>query len=154
MKDNEYIYLLGKLIVAFHGLEFSLRAFLQNQPGVCPMGIPAGTKIYDLPVGATIPENMFSSYDTLGALISKYNKVVSALGRPTIDQDLVELRDALAHGRVASMTETGPMNLIKFSKPQNGQVKVVFKEIMDTTWFNTQISKVNRALWSIQNDQS
>jgi hypothetical protein len=71
MTDDEHAFYLGKLLVNFHSLEFTLRAFLQNQPDARPFGLPDGTDIYLCRVGTELPENEFTSYDTLGQLIKK-----------------------------------------------------------------------------------
>jgi hypothetical protein len=83
-------------------LEFLLRVFLQSLPTARPIGIPYGTDLYSYPVGTEVPESELTSYDTLGKLIDKYNRQVKARGYEEIDRTLIEIRDALAHGRVSS----------------------------------------------------
>jgi len=149
MTDDEHALYLGKLLVNFQSLEFILRAYLQNQPGARPFGLPHGTDIYLCPVGTELPENEFTSYDTLGQLINKYNDKMRAKGGAPIDETLVELRDALAHGRVAAKGDLDNNHLLKFSKPTRGKVQVTFNAEMSAEWFRNQYKRVNGALHAV-----
>lgn len=149
MTDDEHAFYLGKLLVNFQSLEFALRAYLQDQPDARPFELPDGTDIYLCPVGAELPENEFTSYDTLGQLIKKYNDKIRARGGAPIDDTLVELRDALAHGRVAAKGDIDNDHLLKFSKPREGKVQVTFNQEMSVEWFKEQYKRVNGALHSV-----
>jgi hypothetical protein len=56
--------------------------------------------MFDYPVGKVLPETEITSYASLGDLIKMYNPVAAKHGYPKLDHELVELRDALAHGKV------------------------------------------------------
>lgn len=63
-----------------------------------------------------------------------------------VDESIVGLRDALAHGRVFSYEPSPPSVLLKFSKPKNGYVKVEFSALMTRDWFDKQIKWIQREL--------
>ena len=80
----------------------------------------------------------------------KYNNnpKISSAGF-TIDETIVDVRDAMAHGRVFGNTPEPPMTLLKFSKPfgktPNKQVKVKFSVLLTREWFKEQLPRVQRA---------
>jgi len=139
---EEYTFAIGKIIVNLHSLEFSLRTFLWNHEG--PNGIANwNTAMPQLQVGQSVPINAFSNYDTLKKLIAKYNKVVQKKDLSLcIDMTIVDLRDALAHGRIWAGIPQPPMQLVKFSMPVNGMVTVMHAELIDDSWLNVQKSRV------------
>ena len=152
MSPEEYREKLGAIVENFHALEFLLRAFLQNQSTAKPLGVPPGTDIYTVPVGSILPENELTSYDSLGTLIAKFNAVMAAVGQPTVDVTLVDVRDAIAHGRVSSRTKQGYLRLLKFDQPSSGNVRVVFNEEMNETWFKAETERIWAAIELVANN--
>jgi hypothetical protein len=61
--------------------------------------------------------NCLTDWSTLRELISAYNARESAHAGRTIDTAMMDLRDALAHGRMSASTMTSEYRLIRFSKP-------------------------------------
>jgi len=55
-----------------------------------------------------------------------------------IDESLVEIRDAIAHGRVFLSAPDGINQLLRFRKPKNNEVEVEFSVAMTEEWFTTQ----------------
>jgi len=145
---------LGRLVGNFQSLEFVLRAFLTNdeideiaQRGLLPQ---SATNMHDMNEGDIVPENALTNYDNLGQLIKKYNghpKISSAV--LTIDETLVEIRDAIAHGRVSAPTPSASLTLLKFDKPKNNQVKVTFSVLMTKEWFAEQVKRVYDAVLKV-----
>jgi len=138
---------LGRLNTNLHSLEVTIRDFLFNDAE----GLQVVTKhlqsLRKLKVGQSIPENLFTNYDDLRTLIRKYNKRVEAIAKKLrVDESIVGLRDALAHGRVFSYGPSPPMLLLKFSPPQKGYVKVEFSAVMTIDWFDKQVEWVKREL--------
>lgn len=142
-QQDKHTLFLGKLVTNLQSLEFLLRGFLStvynlNSNGLIP-GMPKN--IYDLEVNTIVPENYLTNYYSLGQLIDKYNSYLN--GRDTSlsinKQTLVDLRDALAHGRVSGTTPYPPHKILKFDSPKNGQVRVAFSQTMDEGWFRDQI---------------
>lgn len=148
MTLDEHAKHLGGLVANFHSLEFLLRTFLQNLPDARPMGVPHGTNIYSFAVGTELSESELTSYDSLGQLIKKYNKEMKKRGLPLIDETLVEVRDAIAHGRVSSDI-ADDMQLLKFSKPANGRVRITFNEKLTEDWFKNQKKRVFEAIQEV-----
>ncbi len=143
MKNNSntnYSDNLGRLITNLHSLEVSIRDFLFTND----FGLEAATvhvqSLRELKIGQSVSENHFTNYNSLRTLIVKYNEQVSTFASELIvDDDIVNLRDALAHGRVFSFEPSSPSILLKFSKPKNGNTEVEFMAIMTRDWFDEQI---------------
>jgi hypothetical protein len=138
MTEDEHKRQLGGLMANFQALEFILRAFLQGLPTARPIGIPFGTDIYSFSVGTELPENEMTSYDSLGKLIERFNAEMKRRGLAEMDPKLVEIRDALAHGRVSAASPSDNLRLLKFDRPVNGRVRVVFNEKLTKAWFMMQ----------------
>lgn len=102
--------------------------------------------IYLSPVGTELPENDITSYDSLGQLFTKFNLEMLSRGHPQLDMGLVDLRDALAHGRVSAAVQDDTLRLIKFDKPKNGKARVTFNELMTEQWFTSQKARIIVAL--------
>jgi hypothetical protein len=121
-------------------------AFCKNLPNARPIGIPYGEDFYSFPIDHELPESDLTNYDSLGQLIDKYNAVVFTQESVGIDRGLVEIRDALAHGRVSAEVTSDTLRLIKFSKPKNGLVRVTFNALLSEEWFAEQKRRSVEAL--------
>lgn len=112
---------VGAIVANLQSLEFALRLVLAaSEPH-------AGVKLDldRLRVGNRVPESPLTNYDTLGQVIEKVNRCFVARGvADKVDASVVEIRDALAHGRVFALRPDGPYRLVKFAKPVNGAVEV------------------------------
>jgi len=146
MEDEQHPLNLGKLLVNFQSLEFVLRAFLLKVENSLEKSFHQSQNLLELNEGAEVPENAFTNYDTLGQLIDKYNShpKVKSLGL-TIDRSVIDIRDAISHGRVLSLKPTPPFNLLKFDRPQNNRTKVTFNILLTREWFSEQLPRVQRA---------
>jgi hypothetical protein len=85
----------------------------------------------------------------LGQLIKKFNSEMKRRGLNEIDEHLIAVRDALAHGRVSAPNPNDEIRLLKFSKPENGRVRVEFNEVMSAAWFKGQIIRVREAILAV-----
>ncbi|MCI0707542.1 MAG: hypothetical protein L0Y80_08685 [Ignavibacteriae bacterium] len=128
MTLDEHTMLLGKLHVNLLSLELVLRFFLCESKG-------ENAKVPE-PVEKVVLLTYLTNYDSLGELIKQYNDFVGN-GSPEhqVDDSVVELRDALAHGRVLSNFAEGPLRLFKFGKPIKFNVPKTYDEIMTKKWF-------------------
>ena len=70
-------------------------------------------------------------------------------GVERIDGALVEIRDALAHGRVSAAIPDDNLRLLKFSTPARGRVRVTFNETLSSAWFTAQKRRVIEAIQSV-----
>lgn len=147
---SSHVISLGKLMCNFQSLEFMLRGFLHRLPNAPALGLPSGTDIYTKPVGTQLPVNDITSYESLGQLISRYNRetVKLACGK-VIDITLVNLRDALAHGRTSMEASGDIIRLLKFDKPQHGKVRIAFNEEMNRSWFERNNKRVYDAMMEV-----
>ena len=147
MNIDDHSRHLGGLIANLNSLEFIIRAFLTKIPGAKPLDtLPKGTDMYTLPIGTELLENDVTNYDTLGTIVEKFNTVSKQSGAKEIDKTIIEIRDAFAHGRVSAPAINDQLRLIKFSKPQNGKVKITFNEILTEEWFKERKKLVYDAI--------
>jgi len=146
MKLESYREQLGGVVGNLHSLEFVLRAFLQQLPSARPFGLPHGTDIYNSPVGTELPENELTNYDSLNVLIERFNKEMALRGLQGVDPSIVDLRDALAHGRVSAASPESHLRLLKFDRPINGRVRVTFNAELDEAWFKDQTKRTYQAI--------
>jgi hypothetical protein len=68
--------------------------------------------------------------------------VAAAHANLTVDRSLVDLRDALAHGRVSAAAPNDDLQLLKFERPVNGRTRVVFSERLTEQWLRQQVGRV------------
>lgn len=136
-----------------HSLECMLRLYLRRAEN--NGAIDAVRSLDSLRVGDVVPETAFTNYDTLAMMVGKYNAKVGPAFQ--VDAKVVELRDALAHGRVYGSASTRlPMRLLKFDKPRSGQATVTYSELLDQAWLDAkrawvagEIEKVAGALGGV-----
>ncbi|MBN2590552.1 MAG: hypothetical protein JXA96_11880 [Sedimentisphaerales bacterium] len=149
MNNKDYFVRLGTLVSNLQSLEFFLRVYLQQMPDSKPFGIPKGKDIYQYPVGSELPLNDITSYDTLNDLIRKHNKYAVKQGEEIVDESIVDLRDALAHGRVSASSPNSSLRLLKFSRPNRtnkDKVLVKFNEVLSLDYLDQQIKRIHAAI--------
>jgi len=141
MTPDRYSELVGKTVMNLQWLEALIRMFLYGRRG--QEGI-----LFPYTEGARVPETAITNYDSLDALVKKYNAIIKDLSADhlVITNEVVRIRDRLAHGRVLADGSHGisPDNLwtlYKFSPASNGFVGVTdaicLDEAMLTTWLKT-----------------
>lgn len=132
---------IGKIVINLKSLEFSLRLILdrlQNLDG------STNIDLMDLTIGEWVSENYFTNYDTLNQLIKKVNSELASRGlSERVDDSIVELRDAIAHGRVLALNPEGPYRMVKFSQSKDNKVQVVVSLDITKDWLSHQISRTN-----------
>jgi len=139
IKHAEY---LGRLITNLHTLETSIRDFLLTAAEGLKSSTEHAQNLRNLRVGQSVPLNPFTNYDDLRTLIIKYNESVKTISNEfIIDENIVNLRDAIAHGRVFAFEPSYPLVLLKFSMPKEKQVRVEFNATMTSEWFDTNIKR-------------
>lgn len=136
---------LGRLDSNLAQLEFAIRVALHLQePEARRMSTEA---LRALKVGDVLPENFLTDWRTLKMLIGEYNKLEAVRGGLRVDPAIVDLRDALAHGRLSASTLTSEHRLIRFSRPNgNGEVRVEAVYAVTLEWLGEQTDKVARAM--------
>jgi hypothetical protein len=141
MDLSEHAMLMGKLLLSFQCLEYGLRAFLYERHDPPHEPLAPGTNLDTMTFGDVVPENAITRWDSLTHLIKRYNRTISD-GRLAVDPSLVDVRDALAHGRMAASSLERNFALIKFTRPYAGRVEVGFREEMSNEWMKNQINRV------------
>lgn len=130
---NRYLLALGKVIANLHSLEPMLRIFLAHVDTGRYSRTGTSLELDRVTIGDYVPEDYFTNFDSLGGLIGRYNSLASSKLPPElrVDETIVDMRDALAHGRVLGSEPCPPMRLYKFAKPDGGQVKLT--HVIDLT---------------------
>jgi hypothetical protein len=103
-------------------------------------------------VGDTLPLTAVTDYASLGDLVRRHNLRVSEPNKwLRIDSRLVELRDALAHGRYVGTQDGEKWYLVKFSKPvkRADTVAVTFHQELTEEWLSLQAGYVLDAIQKI-----
>jgi hypothetical protein len=133
---------IGRIVTNLQALEFVLRLFLDAR-----LGHPGTTKdipveLTKLSIGEWVPVNYFTNFDSLKQLIQKVNTELKESGLSEhIDESIVELRDAIAHGRVLSLHPNGTFTILKFSPPLNDKTQVTVSVKMTPDWLSEQIQR-------------
>lgn len=151
MADNHALH-LGKLVGNLQSLEALLRFYLLKIAQKQTPPASAGPSYWRMSVGDVVPEDAFTNYDSLGALINKFNADVQSRDATLcIDSSVVSVRDLLAHGRMASDSpDPSRLKIVKFDRPTSGNVKVVAAALMDDAWFKTKNDLVFAQLEHVQ----
>ena len=152
MSPEEHALSLGKIVSNFHSLETLLRlALFKQSPS---QDLAAHFDFDTVQVGTKLSTNEFTDYSDLRTLIVCFNRNQRNSGRREVDVSLVELRDAIAHGRILAKESRYPIRLFKFSKPDRytGQVTVAFNEVLSRQWFTTQLVRTHAAIQFVASD--
>jgi len=152
MADNHALH-LGKLIGNLQSLEALLRVYLLKIAQRQTPPASAGPSYWSLSVGDVVAEDAFTNYDSLGALIGKFNADVQSRDATLrVDTAVVPVRDLLAHGRMAADSpDPSRLKIVKFDKPTGGSVKVVASALMDEVWFKAKNDLVFTQLQHVHN---
>jgi hypothetical protein len=141
MDLSEHATMMGKLLVSFQCLEHALRAFLYERCDPPHEPLAPGTDLDTMTFGDVVAENAITRWDSLSHLIRRYNRAIGD-GQLAVDPSLVDLRDALAHGRMAASLSERNFALIKFTRPYAGRVEVGFRQELSKEWMDNQIKRV------------
>jgi hypothetical protein len=141
MHLSEHTAIMGRLLVSFQCLEYAMRTFLYERHDPPHEPLAPGSDLNSMSFGDVVPENAITRWDSLTHLIKRYNRAVGE-GELAVDPGLVDLRDALAHGRMAGSLSEGNFALVKFTRPYAGRVEVGFREKLSKEWLENQIKRV------------
>jgi len=144
---------LGALVSNLLQLEFSLRVSLHlDEPGE---HLPFDT-FRHITANAVLPLNHLTSWANLGDLVAAFNAGQRARGSPSIDEGIVELRHALAHGRITQKKMESAYLLVRFGKPVGDHVAVESIQTVTLEWLESQVRRTSEAgliVWSRIEDQ-
>ncbi len=125
MTREEHCEKLGMLIGNLQSLELALRAFLSERHSTMEPDV----NVDEAKVGDWVASNSFTNYMSLGQLVRKFNGFVQgSTPEAMLDPSVVEIRDALAHGRLWSKRRSFPLRLFRFGEPKNNRVQIIMNE--------------------------
>lgn len=126
MKGSDHTLPLGSIVTNLQALETHIRYFLLRASGQQPSFPKKGDK--------DAAENYLTLFISLGELVKKYNSALSSdEAKFRVDEWVVAVRNALAHGRLVTETEI-PATLWKFGPSKDGRVPVEFCETLTKEW--------------------
>ncbi len=148
MHRSEPIHVsVGKIVLNLEALEFLLRLFLYESVGPKDPVF----RFEKLSVGDSVPETPLTSYDPLGDLMRKVNARLEQLGSPyRVDEALLAVRDAFAHGRAVGLDPQGPYRLVKFSPPKSGFVRVEAATELSPAWLHEQARRTTEQIVALR----
>lgn len=141
---------VGRMKINLISLEYLLRDYHAKKKEEPPFSILSINK-NDL-----IKADSYSNYDTLRDLIRIYN--ADKKNADKIEGKLIiEIRDALAHGRLLAFSMGKPiqLQLFKFGEPnKDNLVKLIFKEELTVEWLRTKNEFLHSQMLKILNASS
>lgn len=121
---KEFFEMLGEIWRDITAIEFLMRAALAQKSGdVSKFPTPPYTKgkIY-----TEYPEGFLHKY--FSDVVKEFNKKFPLLVLP---QELIDLRNAMAHGFILQINNSGTEELIKFRKQDDGTLLVEFSLLLE-----------------------
>lgn len=118
---------VGAIVTNLQAVETVLRRFLVSRFGQCPK--------FPEPGAQTACRSYLTAYVSLGGLIADYHNVLTEQEQNfRIDESIVSLRDALAHGRLVVRGKEPPYELWKFGKSSGSKTDVDFFAVLTEEW--------------------
>lgn len=148
MSDNmrnprDHALLLGKIVANIQAIEFIMRDLLFVKERGVEYVKRYNETLKTLNSGDLVEINSLTNYDTLNKLVANYNNLIKFIDTNLcIDNDIVTLRNVIAHGRVFGLSALTPPLLMKFSQPMKTDksiVKVTYNVEMTPQWFREQL---------------
>ena len=130
---DSHVLLLGQIVGNLQSLEAFLRVYLEVAEGGT---LEATEPFLRLRVGMRLPETRLTDYSALGQLVDDFNTRVPR--QLQISRKVVEIRDAIAHGRLLSPISLRPLQLVKFDRPAGGLARVSMVAEMTDGWLTSQ----------------
>lgn len=147
---NRYALALGKLVGNLSSLEFTVRVALYYLETPADQRAPT-FRLADVAVGDTVPETSVTRWAYLSGLVAEFNRY-HCDDRPelVLDEGIVDLRNAFAHGLISVEDLASPLILVKFGSANGGRVPVVAKYTLTEEWMADQIRRVHHAIEAAQ----
>lgn len=132
MTDDQHYLGVGKVLAHLLSLEFVLRLFLCDAAGQRP-NLPE-------PGDVEVSKTWLTDFKPLRHAVHAYNAQLTEIEKPkfTVDSTVITLRNALAHGRIASKSPRPPFTLFKFGQSTNGCVPIEIRVEMTAAWLGAQ----------------
>ena len=140
MTVDEYLIGIGKIVGNLQSLELMIRIFLADAHGQA-MTFPTAKDL-----NTRVPVTYLTNRDSLGPLIDEFNAGLSAAeNQHKVDRTIVDLRDALAHGRVSTLDQY-PLQLFKCGWESGGTVEIEVFLTLDKAWIDQSVQRTRDAL--------
>lgn len=135
MKAEEHTQWVGAIVTNLQALETVLRYFLLRLRKQDPQ--------FPKPEDRDAKKTYMTRYLSLGKIIKKYNSALAPTeAKYRVDQSVVHIRDAFAHGRLLTTSEL-PARLWKFGSAKNGRVIIDFNEELTVDWMKKAASLID-----------
>jgi hypothetical protein len=137
MEAKDHLSGVGAIVTNLQALESTLRGFLVERFGQCAGFPKMGDKV--------ACRNYLTEFVSLGELIKDYHRVLGEDEQKyKIDESVVLIRDALAHGRlyVRGSNPEPPFELWKFGRSVEGKMPVEFSETLTQEWLKAKWLRV------------
>jgi hypothetical protein len=140
---------LGKLLGNLQSIEMGARLAIAKLDARAAQ--IAQSQLSTVKVGDDVEVNAFSNSDDLRQTLEKFNKRAPHSCHIDVGP-VVDLRDALAHGRTfGSGAIGGRLRLLKFSrKAQDNRVSVEVAVDMTPEWFDSKITMLERVFEKVR----
>ncbi|MEI6739547.1 MAG: hypothetical protein WCK74_04465 [Gemmatimonadaceae bacterium] len=129
---------------AFNSLEMILRIYLARRDGIGTADLMSQINAEE---DKQVAESAVTDWSTFRNLCERYNNTVQSNSKFAFDE-INRLRDALAHGRVTS-DEHGNMIVIKYSKPQDGFVRVEYRRSLTSQFLTENAAYMLQAMQKV-----
>jgi len=132
---------VGAIVMNLQALETTLRFFFFRKNG-------EKSAFRDAKKGEFVPGSSLVSHKQLRKWIRQYNSCLTKeeFAEYSITEDIVEVRDALAHGRLLAREPPKlPYTLWNFKEQSNGKVEVRFHEVLTADWLKKTIGEIDNA---------
>ncbi len=127
MEVKDHTQLVGAIVTNLQALETVLRYFLMD-PIERAIQFPKGGDTEATETGLT-------NYTFLGTLVDDFNSSLKEEEQKfKVDRQVVDIRDAFAHGRLLASEQKPPYRLWKFGHPKDGRVPIEFSEELTVEW--------------------
>jgi len=132
MRVKTHTRYTGIMVLNFQAIETAIRAFLE-----CQEGRRITFPLYK-PDIKTAPLTRMTDYEYFGPLVAEFNsslRTEDEKKRFTLDTSIVDVRNALAHGRLFTEETHFPARLWKFGRPDgDGNATVEFCQLLTPEW--------------------
>ena len=129
---DDYNRKIGAIIMNLQALETVIRFFFFRKNGEQhPFPKPGGERY--------VPSTSLTKYCQLRKWVRKFNSGLKQeeLTKYSISEDIVEIRDAIAHGRLLAPDPPSlPYTLWKFGEAVDGQVEVKMSKVLTAEWLD------------------
>lgn len=136
---------LGSLWTALNSLETALRLAL-CQIEETPNLMGRVNAIFEAEVGQVVGDDKFTRQLQLHELIKMFNEHAELHGIQCVEPEIGEVRHALAHGRVTSVSEDHDIRLVNFKRQKGGALFVCYSATLTPAWFKKQRKRILEAI--------